>query len=72
MELDAFERRVLSDTEKEFRRNNKLCLYCGSPNHRVADCPKVPEKNRFNNRRINFITELPDSDTASTNARAQE
>ena len=71
MELDAFERRTLTDSEKEFRRSNKLCLYCGSPNHRVADCPKVPEKARFN-RRINFITELTDSDKASTNSRAQE
>ena len=71
MELDAFERRGLTEAEKEFRRSNKLCLYCGSPNHRVADCPKIPEKARFN-RRINFITELPDSDTASTNSRAQE
>jgi hypothetical protein len=72
MELDAFKRRVLLDAEKEFRRSNNLCLYCRSPNHRVPDCPKIPEKNRFNNRRINFITELPHSDTSSTNSRAQE
>jgi hypothetical protein len=71
MELDAFERRVLTDAEREFRRSNKLCHYCGGANHRIADCPKIPEKARFN-RRINFITELPDSDTASTNSRAQE
>ena len=44
MELDAFERRVLTDAEREFRRSNKLCHYCGGANHRIADCPKIPEK----------------------------
>lgn len=30
----------LSETEKQHRRNNNLCLYCGEPGHVAAGCPR--------------------------------
>ena len=35
----------LSKEEKEYRRKENLCLYCGSPTHAVKDCPKRTNKN---------------------------
>jgi hypothetical protein len=32
----------LSDQEKEYRRKNNLCMYCGSPGHAVHTCPLCP------------------------------
>lgn len=41
----------LTQQEKLRRRNNNLCLYCGAPEHKIADCPKRSnsgnEKARF-------------------------
>ena len=32
----------LTQAEKDHRRQHDLCLYCGSPDHKLADCPKAP------------------------------
>jgi len=32
----------LTDEEKEYRRKNNLCLFCGSPGHIVRECPECP------------------------------
>jgi hypothetical protein len=32
----------VSDAEKKHRRENKLCYYCGSPDHRIENCPARP------------------------------
>ena len=42
MQLDAVRFRQLSAAEKERRRANNLCLYCGLSEHMVQNCP-----NRF-------------------------
>jgi hypothetical protein len=34
----------LTDEEKEYRRKNSLCLYCGDPGHIVHDCPQRPAR----------------------------
>jgi Ty3 transposon capsid-like protein len=70
MELDSFAKKgPLTDAERQYRREKKLCYYCGRSNHTVDKCwQKFPSL-----RKINFITEIPDSsDTASTNSHAQE
>ena len=36
----------LSDEEKERRRRNNLCLYCGHAGHKVVDCPVKSGKAR--------------------------
>ena len=77
MELDSVRRR-LTDDEREYRRVNKLCNYCGEPGHLVRNCPTAPPR-----RGINWISQVPvggnflteiveSSDTATTNAHAQE
>ena len=33
----------VSETEKQRRRKDKLCFYCGNPNHRIENCPDRPE-----------------------------
>ena len=43
MEVDALRRRgPLSAEEKMRRRANRLCLYCGGPNHIAINCPIAP------------------------------
>ena len=39
MQLDAIRPRTLSTSEKERRRANNLCLYCGGPGHFAQSCP---------------------------------
>ncbi|KAE8179309.1 hypothetical protein CF335_g9639, partial [Tilletia laevis] len=55
MDLDATAPRYqpLTDAEKQRRRDNKLCLYCGKPNHIAFNCP---EKNQRGNTRKHSAT----------------
>jgi hypothetical protein len=39
VEIDAIHRGPLSEAEKRRRRENHLCLYCGSNQHLRAVCP---------------------------------
>jgi uncharacterized protein len=53
MEIDTTRRRgPLSDEEKQRRRANRLCLYCGGPGHIAINCPHRPR------RQVNQITAL--------------
>jgi hypothetical protein len=77
MELDYVARKHLTAEEKERRRVNNLCNYCGEPGHVVRSCPNVPPRRTVNMiapvPQVNFITELLDpSETVSTNDYAQE
>lgn len=38
---------ILSSDEKERRRKNNLCLYCGKVNHSVNNCPILAKKNNL-------------------------
>jgi Retrotransposon gag protein/Zinc knuckle len=40
MDLDQVRSRRLTPEQKEYRRQNKLCLYCGEPGHFANNCPK--------------------------------
>jgi hypothetical protein len=51
MEIDTTRRRgPLSAEEKQRRRANRLCLYCGGPGHIAVNCPHRPK------RQVNQIT----------------
>ena len=39
MEVDAIKTKHISAEEKQRRRENNLCLYCGGKDHYNADCP---------------------------------
>jgi hypothetical protein len=39
MQLDGAQRHQLSDSEKDRRRTNGLCMYCGDSGHIVKFCP---------------------------------
>jgi hypothetical protein len=41
--LTASPRRRLTDQEKEHRRKNNLCMYCGSADHLRLNCPALPK-----------------------------
>jgi 6-phosphogluconolactonase/glucosamine-6-phosphate isomerase/deaminase len=44
MEIDTTRRRgPLSEEEKQRRRANRLCLYCGGPGHIAVNCPHCPK-----------------------------
>ncbi|EIW66446.1 hypothetical protein M231_07513 [Tremella mesenterica] len=38
------ERKSLTFKEKKHRRDNGLCLYCGSPDHMVINCPEAKKR----------------------------
>lgn len=38
MQIDAMQLKRLTPEEKERRRKEDLCLYCGAPGHKVRDC----------------------------------
>ena len=45
MEIDTTRRRgPLSEEEKQRRRTNRLCLYCGGPGHIAINCPHRPRR----------------------------
>lgn len=44
MEVDAVRFGPLTSAEKERRRKNGLCLYCGQGNHRISNCPNMSDK----------------------------
>jgi Retrotransposon gag protein len=46
MEVDVARRGPLSAEEKQRRRLNNLCLYCGGVGHLANVCPKIPASNR--------------------------
>ena len=49
MEIDAAHRRgPLSEAEKQRRRANRLCLYCGGPGHIAIHCPHRPRTRQLN------------------------
>jgi Ty3 transposon capsid-like protein len=40
-------RAPLTEKEKEHRRQNNLCAYCGDSGHAIETCPRVKKKNDF-------------------------
>ena len=45
MEIDITRRRrLLSEEEKQCRRENRLCLYCGGPSHIAVNCSHRPKR----------------------------
>ena len=45
MEIDTMWRRgPLSEEEKQWRRANRLCLYCSGPGHIAINCPHRPRR----------------------------
>jgi hypothetical protein len=77
MELDYVgrERKRITNAEKERRRVNKLCMYCGDSGHFRQECPAIPRRavNLISQtpHSVNYITEIIEPSNA-TNAYAQE
>jgi len=59
MEIDATKtgkpRGPLTPEERQHRKDLKLCLYCGGPNHDAKSCPNMPEaaKKHFASKQAN-------------------
>jgi hypothetical protein len=51
--------RQLTDQEKEFRRKNNLCMYCGDPNHALPSCPQRPSNRHGPTRAFGAILAVP-------------
>ena len=61
MEIDAARcRGPLSEAEKQRRRVNRLCLYCGGPGHIAIHCPHRPWT-----RRVNQVSIIDNSESSS-------
>jgi hypothetical protein len=39
MQLDVIQKGPISDKQRDYRRRNNLCLYCGMAGHLAKDCP---------------------------------
>ena len=59
MELGS---RRLSEAEKERRRINRLCYYCGQANHNAFNCPARPNRIPF----LEVSIEGPSSETSGS------
>ena len=46
MEIDAMRRGPLTAEEKDRRRKNGLCFYCGQGKHLARDCPNMSEQKK--------------------------
>ena len=66
MEIDSTRRRgPLTETEKQRRRANRLCLYCGRPGHIAINCPHRPRRQIY---QVSANTKLDlDSPNTSSN-----
>lgn len=45
MDLSAVSRKKLTDEQKQYRRANNLCMYCGKGGHFVSACPSRTTQN---------------------------
>ena len=43
MMAERFKRGPITDDERKRRMDQNLCLYCGGPDHKAAQCPKKPK-----------------------------
>ena len=71
MEIDMTRRRgPLTDEEKQRRRANRLCLYCGGPGHIAIHCPHRPRRqvhhiNCDNRNESSIVETMPPSDSSN-------
>ena len=84
MELDKTQRYPILTPEqkaarRQYRIDNNLCTYCGSPNHRVEKCPICPPNRSAarSNHAVTRFTLVPETDDGaetniSTNDDVQE
>jgi hypothetical protein len=48
MDVDSVQpRKPLTQGEKDYRRKNNLCLYCGNPGHKIDTCRKKPSPQKL-------------------------
>ena len=50
MELATMQRKKLSNTERQNRMKNNLCLYCGKPGHKARECKAKKQLNATGKR----------------------
>ena len=62
--------RQLSDQEKEYRRKNNLCMYCGSSDHTLHTCPLCPSNRQGPTR--TFGTTVTAAPNLQENFQAQQ
>ena len=53
MDVDAAQicRPGMSPSEKDYRRRNRLCFYCGKEGHMARECRQKPERQNNDKRR---------------------
>ena len=56
MEINSTRHRgPLTETEKQRRQANRLCLYCGGPRHIAINCPHRPRRQIYQVPILNWI-----------------
>jgi len=62
----------LSNEEKERRKKNNLCLYCGSSKHKLDSCPKRTKKPTEKTSFMSVPTTVPTQNERSNNRRNEQ
>ena len=71
MELDATgPRRKLTDAEKQHRRDNNLCHYCGDSKHILNNCPHRPKPGKPRTANATMPAPPASTSTAATHPNA--
>jgi hypothetical protein len=60
----------LTEEQKEYRRKNNLCLYCGDGRHYVSSCPAM-SRGRARSARVSEATLVPDDFQGNEPAQLQ-
>lgn len=77
MELGATRQIQVTEAERQRRRENNLCLYCGQPGHIIRQCPtrpknsaNLPTPDQARQQRVSFTSAGPDTSSSNPNGQS--
>ena len=64
MEIDHARFQPLTDAQRQHRRDNGLCLYCGTPGHVIRHCPMRDPRHQSHRARLAEVSRQQENDRA--------
>ena len=64
MEIDHARFQPLTDVQRQHRRDNGLCLYCGGPGHVIRHCPMRGPRHQPHRARLAEVSQQRENDRA--------
>ena len=62
MEIDHARFQPLTEAQRQHRRDNGLCLYCGNPGHVIRHCPVRGPRHQFHRARLAEVPRQQEND----------